>query len=129
LGETKTGTQAEGPVVLVVEDDREVAALVAQCLEESGYRTVWAKDGEGALREVGRQRVSLVLLDWRLPGDLLGGALVRRLRAACPYRLPVVVISGDPASLTEASKYGVQDYLPKPFQLADLVHVVDEHSQ
>jgi DNA-binding response OmpR family regulator len=114
-------------VVLVVEDDPDMATLIARCLVGAGYRTAWADDGTSALALAQRHTVAMVLLDWRIKGDLGGTSLVQRLRGACPYWLPVVVISGDSDALTEARGAGVEDYLPKPFQVEDLVHVVDEY--
>ena len=66
----------------------------------------------------------MVLLDWILPGSLSGGMLVRRLRELCGESLPIVVVSADPVALTEARHADVTDYLPKPFQIDDLVHMV-----
>ena len=121
----RPGAPHKGSVVLIVEDDEDTAAVMAQCLGDAGYRTLSAPDGQQALTVAEGQRVALVLLDWRLPGPLWGRPLLQKLRAH--YGVPVVVISADQASLSEASAAGASDYLPKPFQLADLVHVVDDH--
>ncbi|MDW8281746.1 MAG: response regulator [Myxococcales bacterium] len=117
--------EREAPLVLIVEDDPDTAELIARCLGEVGYQTLRAADGEQAISISSGRRISLVLLDWRLPGHLCGRPLLQRLRTE--HGAPVVVISADPASLTEASDAGAADYLPKPFRLTDLVHVVDEH--
>jgi len=53
-------------------------------------------------------------------------AIVRKLRDACGH-VPVVVLSADPQSLTEAREAHVSDYLPKPFDVGDLLALVDEH--
>jgi DNA-binding response OmpR family regulator len=121
---------ADRPLVLVIEDDPDAGALMMHCLGEAGYRTLWARDGHAALSLAQQHTLALVLLDWHLPGDLWGTPLIRGLREAC-RRAPVsvIVISGDPAALSAASESGVQDYLPKPFQIEDLIHVVDEHTR
>lgn len=115
--------------MLIVEDEADTAALMQECLARAGYRTLHARDGQSALRLAPEHTLATVLLDWRLPAEPSGAALVRRLRALCRYRLPIIVVSGDPQSLSEARNAGVEDYLPKPFTLEDLIHVVDEHAR
>jgi DNA-binding response OmpR family regulator len=113
----------------LVEDDPGLALAVSQCLRASGYEALWVEDGQQAVSEVTQRQIAMVLLDWRLQCQLQGSGLVHKLRAAVSRRLPVVVISADSAALTEASQAGVEDYLPKPFLLSDLVAVVDEYCQ
>ena len=74
-----------------------------------------------------RDGIALVLLDWRLPLGPSGAPLVRKLRELCGGPLPIVVLSADPLSLSEAQKAQVTDYVPKPFEIADLLHVVDQY--
>ena len=50
-------------------------------------------------------------------GEPAGGALVRRLRDACGFSVPIVVLSADPRSLAEAREAQASDYLPKPFDM------------
>jgi CheY-like chemotaxis protein len=111
--------------VLVVDDDADIADAIADVLRSGGYVVESAGDGNAALARVLAAPVSLVLLDWRLPGDPVGGLLVRRIRDACGP-IPIVVLSADPTSLHEARDAQVSDYLPKPFEVDDLLHVVDQ---
>jgi len=110
--------------VLVVDDDEDIAASIADVLRTRGYLVEVAHDGQSALDVASHGGVTMVLLDWILPGALSGGMLVRRLRELCGENLPIVVVSADPVALTEARNADVTDYLPKPFQIDDLVHVV-----
>lgn len=127
------GTTAEGAgpsgrsLVLVVDDDGDICDAVAEVLRGGGYEVAQAHDGPSALSAARRQRPGLVLLDWRLPSEPSGGPLVRRLRDLCGPTLPVVVLSADPQALSEARAAQVSDYLPKPFDVADLLQLVDEH--
>ncbi len=54
--------------ILVVEDERDMQFILANILKEKGYETIIAEDGHGALKEVKKGIVNLVLLDLRLPG-------------------------------------------------------------
>jgi two-component system response regulator PrrA len=114
------------PVVLVVDDDADIAASIADVLRTGGYDVALAADGHEAVAVAERAAVGLVLLDWRLPNELAGSVLVRRLRELRGSALPIVVLSADPVALTEARVAQVSDYLPKPFEIADLLHLVDE---
>jgi DNA-binding response OmpR family regulator len=114
-------------VVLIVDDDRDIAESIGDVLRSGGYETLIAVDGESALAEANGWAVGLVLLDWRLPGRLYGAPLVRKLRDACGFAVPVVVLSADPMSLAEAREAEVSDYLPKPFEIADLLDIVDNY--
>jgi two-component system OmpR family response regulator len=112
--------------VLVVDDDVDIADSISDVLKSGGYQAVAAADGKAAL-EYARQGVALVLLDWRLPSGPSGTPLVRKLRELCGPALPIVVLSADPLSLAEARTAQVTDYLPKPFEVADLLHLVDQY--
>jgi two-component system response regulator MtrA len=112
-------------VVLVVDDDLDIAESIGDVLRSSGYQPVLAADGAGALDAANRHQVMMVLLDWRLPEEPAGANLVRRLRDLAGHQVPIVVLSADPLSLAEARLAQVSDYLPKPFEIADLLHLVD----
>jgi len=117
---------AKRPLVLVVDDDVDIADSIGDVLRGGGYDVEQVGDGHSALAAVARARPALVLLDWRLPNEPAGSSLVRKLRDAVGY-VPVVVLSADPQSLQEARAAAVSDYLPKPFDVNDLLALVDEH--
>jgi two-component system response regulator MtrA len=114
------------PLVLVVDDDDDIADSIGDVLRGGGYEVQQVGDGHSALEAAARVRPALVLLDWRLPNEPAGSALVRKLRDAIGH-VPVVVLSADPQSLQEARAAAVSDYLPKPFDVKDLLALVDEH--
>jgi DNA-binding response OmpR family regulator len=117
---------AKRPLVLVVDDDEDIADSIGDVLRGGGYDVEQVGDGAAALAAAGRQRPALVLLDWRLPNEPAGSALVRKLRDSVGH-VPIVVLSADPQSLQEARAAHVSDYLPKPFDVRDLLALVDEH--
>lgn len=118
--------EARRRLVLVVDDDDDIADSIGDVLRGGGYEVAQVADGAAALQAAAQSRPSLILLDWRLPNEPAGSALVRKLRDACGF-IPVVVLSADPQSLAEARAAQVSDYLPKPFDVADLLALVDEH--
>lgn len=80
------------PLVLVVDDDQDIADSVADVLRGGGYDVEQASSGAAALLSAARNRPGLVLLDWRLPSEPAGSALVRKLRDTCGFNVPVVVL-------------------------------------
>jgi two-component system response regulator MtrA len=122
-------SKSERPSVLVVDDDDDIAQSIGDVLRAGGYRYELVADGSSALEIAASKSIGLVLLDWRLPDEPHGAQLVRKLRDACGPNVPVVVLSADPISLNEARDANVTDYLPKPFEIDDLLDLVDQYSK
>jgi DNA-binding response OmpR family regulator len=107
--------------VLLVEDERKVASFVARALRENSYAVDVAETGEKALRFATNVIYDLILLDVRLPG-LSGIEVCRELRQQ-GVDSPVLMLTA--RSLVEQKVEGLDagadDYLPKPFALAELL--------
>lgn len=114
-------------VVLIVDDDPKVATIMARLLERVGYVVVTSGDGDEALAQAKDRDVGVIILDWRLPTGPMGSELIAALRGVCGERTPVLVVSGDWAAFPEADRALASDYLPKPFDPDDLVHLVDSY--
>ena len=108
------------PCILVVDDDREIRNLLAEYLDENGFRTMTAADGLSMWRELHEGRVDLVVLDLTLPGED-GLTLCRTLRARSS--LPVIMLTarGAPLDRILGLEMGADDYLTKPFEPRELV--------
>jgi DNA-binding response OmpR family regulator len=107
--------------ILVVEDERKLAAALRQALEGRGYSVDLAYDGEEALDYFGANEFDLVLLDVMLPKQD-GLHVVRQLRAR-RCRVPVLMLTAreDTESKVKGLDSGADDYLAKPFELAELL--------
>jgi len=109
--------------VLVVDDEKDITALVAYHLEREGFHVLQAHDGLQALDLIKRERPGLLILDLMLP-HLSGLDLCRRLRKEPDTaRLPILMLT---AKAEEADKVlglelGGDDYLTKPFGPRELV--------
>ncbi|HTR52321.1 MAG TPA: sigma-54 dependent transcriptional regulator [Kofleriaceae bacterium] len=112
--------------VLIVDDERNIRATLAMCLEGIGCAVTAVASGEAALAAVERAPFDLCFLDLKL-GDADGMDVLPKLLAARP-RLAVVVITAHARFETavEAIKRGAIDYLPKPFDPAQIRHVVEQ---
>jgi two-component system, OmpR family, response regulator len=110
-----------GPRVLLVEDDAELAGLLAELLREEGYAVDRARDGQRALHLGLTRALDAVVLDRGLPG-LEGTEVVRRWRRA-GVRTPVLVLSARDSvpDRVEGLDAGAEDYLVKPFDAEELL--------
>jgi CheY-like chemotaxis protein len=104
--------------VLVVDDEPAIREVVAEVLKDHGYVVRQAADGRQALAVMARDDVDLVLSDVQMP-HLDGAALAHRIRRH-GHTVPVVLMS---ANHVEGDLPGV-GFLPKPFALDRLVHVI-----
>jgi two-component system response regulator AtoC len=106
--------------LLVVEDDEPARTALTGFLEATGYHVRWAGTGADALSAVASGSVDAVLLDLVLP-EPDGFEVLRSARTGDP-RLPIIVLSGlaHAEDVVRAMKLGATDYLPKPFEPAEL---------
>jgi DNA-binding response OmpR family regulator len=112
---------APGPLVAIVEDDAAIAEGLALNLKLQGYRTEVAGDGESARSLIATDAPDLVLLDISLPKQS-GLWVLERLREAEDH-VPVIVLSArqDEFDKVAALQLGADDYVTKPFALAELL--------
>ncbi|MFP6849081.1 MAG: response regulator [Pseudomonas sp.] len=110
-----------GPTVMIVEDDENFAAVLAEEAHAHGFSSVQCRSGMQALNLLDDERFSAVILDIMLP-DISGWQLFRRLRRHANHRLtPVHIISSVPQP-EDWNDDGTR-YLVKPIQRADLEQV------
>lgn len=113
--------------ILCVDDEASVRFMLREVLEERGHRVLEAESGAEALARADRgelEDVELVLTDFAMP-EIDGLSLLGQLHRLRP-ELPVVLLTarGSERLAVAAMKQGAFDYLPKPFELSELEHVV-----
>lgn len=109
-------------LVLVVEDEADIAELLRYNLEQEGFVVTVAANGERGLDIVRRERPSLIILDLMLPG-INGLEVCRRLRAdAATARLPILMLTARAAETDRivGLEMGADDYVTKPFSPREL---------
>jgi two-component system KDP operon response regulator KdpE len=114
------GTGAEGPRVLVVEDEQQIGRFIALALSAEGFEVHREGTGARGLIAAGTRRPDLVILDLGLP-DMDGRDLITELRGWSA--VPVVVLSArsGEADKVAALDAGADDYLTKPFGAGELL--------
>jgi len=109
--------------ILIIEDERDLAELLAFNLEREGYRTAIALDGVEGLETAKRVLPDLVLLDLMLPG-MLGTEVCRALKQYQPTsRIPVIMLTakGEEIDKVVGFEVGAEDYLVKPYSTRELL--------
>ena len=115
----EAATQASGRV-LVVEDDEEIANVVRRALRQQGHDVRSAGDGVEALELADQFLPDLVVLDLGLP-RLDGVEVCRRLRAESDVPILILTARAQTEDRVEGLDSGADDYLPKPFELSELL--------
>ena len=106
--------------VLVVEDEEDIAFPLVRTLEREGYTVTWVMDGEAALAQLQKEQEDVVILDLGLP-DMDGLEVCRKARdAGYEGAIMIVTARGGELDRVVGLDYGADDYLAKPFGLAEL---------
>jgi DNA-binding response OmpR family regulator len=111
----------ESPTVLVVEDDDQIAELLALYLGQAGFAVARAGDGYGGLRLAAERAPALVVVDIGLPGGIDGLEVCRRLRTESDVPVLVLTARGDEDDRVMGFASGADDYVTKPFSPRELV--------
>jgi len=111
--------------LLLVEDEAPLRQAIAEQLSDRGYRVEQAESGEAALARLADFAFDIIVTDLRLPG-IDGAAVVDAAVERYPEIVAIVVTGyGTVKDAVEAIKRGAWDFVSKPFQIDELLHVLD----
>lgn len=117
----------QGGSVLVVDDEPQVAWVLRFSLEHEGYRTYTASNGLEALEELERHHPKVMVLDLMMP-EMDGWAVLKEMNKLPVGERPrVVIVSAltGPDDKTKATALGADAFVPKPFDVEELIGVLD----
>ena len=129
MNNTRDALQQPLPhTALIVEDDRALLNLIADVLAMDGFVTTKVDNGATALREIGAQRYDVFVLDVRLP-DVSGMALCAAARDRYGPGVVILVVTAESSTerLMTAMELGADDFVPKPFDINELLARVNTH--
>ncbi len=107
--------------ILITDDDSQLASALAMTLQDNGYATEIAPDGESALRMASINSYDLIILDINLPG-IDGIEVCRRLRAAgSETGILMLTTRSEMTNRVQGLDQGADDYVTKPFHLGELL--------
>ncbi|WP_242342764.1 response regulator [Anaeromyxobacter terrae] len=110
--------------VLLVDDDDDFRASVAEVLRDEGWEVTTAHDGEEALALARALDEFVLLVDYRMPG-LNGGEVFEQMRGRSPSRLPAVLMTASKHVADLAAHHGFRHHVGKPFSLDDLLGTLE----
>lgn len=119
---------ATGKTILVVDDEDDIRKLCKRILTEKGHAVIEADRGLAALRMVKEETPDLILLDAMLP-EIHGFDIAKRIKGSEKYgSIPILMMSAVHRGWRIAedlkTNYGIEDYIEKPFRIADLLSKV-----
>ena len=116
-------------MILVVEDDPQVARLIALVLSRNGYQSELVADGQQAMERAREEKPEIIFADLSIKG-MDGQALCSALKAQPDTRnIPFIVVSGDRDIAEKARLCGADDYMGKPFEFEDLVRLINKYAR
>jgi DNA-binding NtrC family response regulator len=114
------------PSLLLVDDEEALRSVVAERLRDSGYEVTEAADGEGAVKALDGFAFDVIVSDLRLPG-VDGREVIQTALTRYPGIVAIVVTGyGTVKDAVEMTKLGVADFIAKPFQFDELMHVLNK---
>lgn len=115
-------------MILVVEDDPQVARLIALVLQRNGHQSEVVADGDSAFEKARGSKPAMIFADLSIKG-IGGETLCSRLKSLPETRdIPYVIVSGDRDIAEKAKVCGADDYMGKPFEFDDLVRLVNRYA-
>ena len=116
-------------MILVVEDDPQVARLISLVLQRNGFDSKIVADGDTALDQARTARPAMIFADLTIKG-MGGEALCSALKSHEETKsIPYVVVSGDRDIAEKARQCGADDYMGKPFEFDDLIRLVNKYAR
>ena len=116
-------------MILVVEDDPQVARLISLVLQRNGYQSTVVADGQSALDSAMESKPSMIFADLTIKG--MGGEQLCLTLKSNPEtkNIPYVVVSGDRDIAEKARVCGADDFMGKPFEFDDLIRLVNKYAR
>jgi DNA-binding response OmpR family regulator len=106
--------------VLIVDDDRVLADVVAFAMRREGFEVIQAYDGAGALQRWAEDQPDLIILDVNLP-KMDGFSVARRIRQEADTPIILLTVRGEEEDIVHGLELGADDYITKPFSPRQLV--------
>ena len=106
--------------ILVIDDDRNILAIIEMYLKKEGYEVVTCERGDTAIEAFRKAAPSLVVLDVMLPG-MEGWEVLAKLREESAVPVIMLTAKGDTTDRIQGLDLGADDYMAKPFEAKELI--------
>ena len=115
----------ENNTILVIDDDRNILAIIELYLKKAGFQVYTCADGTSAMAAFHETKPSLVVLDIMLPGRD-GWAVLHDIRMESETPVIMLTAKGDTGDRVQGLELGADDYISKPFDVDKLFRVLEE---
>ena len=117
-----------GKKILLIEDDLDISKIITYRLEKEKYQTLVSYDGKNGIQTVREESPDLILLDLNIP-VISGYDVCRKIKKDKELKsIPVIILSASGLEASEKSmKCGADDYLLKPFEMEELLKMIEKH--
>lgn len=113
--------------ILIVDDDKSILEAVSLILEDEGYSTEIVFKGDEIYKRIEMFKPDLILLDVLMSG-VDGRDICKQLKSDITTKhIPIIMVSAHPSAKEGAKKNGANDFLPKPFEVNDLLEIISKH--
>lgn len=114
--------------VFVVDDDEGILEAMQIMLETEGYQVTVSSKANGIVEKVQQLSPDVIILDVLLSGED-GREVARKLKQnSSTKKIPIIMISAHPSAEKTVKRYGADDFIPKPFEVAALLQKVEHYS-
>jgi CheY-like chemotaxis protein len=114
--------------VLVVDDDDDLRELMVLLLSGAGRPVITAREGREALQRIAEQMPTVILLDMKMPG-MNGWQFAKAFREQYGTAAPIIVVTAAEDAQRTAQEVGADAWLGKPFELDDVLRLVNKHAR
>jgi CheY-like chemotaxis protein len=121
----RDGTVGQSPSILVVDDDAFIRRVVRDALESEGFAVATSGDAVEALGVANSLQPAVVILDVHLP-DMRGEVVAKKLNERNNGAIQIVTMTGDETVADSAREMRAVAYLRKPFDIEDLIRIVQD---
>ncbi|MCL5256875.1 MAG: response regulator [Chloroflexi bacterium] len=112
-----------GALIMIVDDDENIAEFVTLALEDEGYKVITAGNGKMALEKASQAHPDLILLDMRMP-VMDGWAFAEAYRREPGSHAPIIACTAARDAAQSAAEINAEGHLAKPFDIDELIQAV-----
>lgn len=113
-----------GKKILIVDDENDVCEVLSKRLQQAGFQTIIANDGEEAVQKVTQEKPDLVILDLMLP-KIPGKEVCKKIReSAETCAIPIIILTARTSDVDRV--IGADSYIKKPYKAVELLQEINK---
>ncbi|MFN4219516.1 MAG: response regulator transcription factor [bacterium] len=116
-----------GQKILIIDDEENIVDLLSNILTHSGFVVIGAFNGESGIEKAIKEKPHIIILDIMMPG-MDGFEVLKRLKEdEQTSDIPVIMLTAktEDSAVIESWRKGAEFYIPKPFEIEELLHVIN----